>query len=283
MYLIVPSFAKETIRSYISNIEPKPLRRIDVGEGIVSFVGDTHGALDVTSYLLQTRRGSSALCILGDVVDRGKNQLLNLLLVLESSLLNKNIILVRGNHESTLLNDYYGFTNELRSLGCYSELYPEIVMLYGKLPYGVLVNGELLGVHGGIPRGCKEFSDWDRLPMDDKRPSNQCAFEILWNDPSEELDDFSPGIRGQGTFIYGKAALLKFMGQNDISIIVRGHEVKMEGYEALFDGRLVSIFSSRYHGGKSCILDVDFPGGAEWKVEIIPDEKEFTEDCFWPL
>ncbi|HKJ96331.1 MAG TPA: metallophosphoesterase [Thermoplasmataceae archaeon] len=238
--------------------ESVPVKRLNIGNGIATFIGDTHGALDISSYAVMKSVESDLVCFLGDIVDRGEHQLLNLLFLLESSIISTKIIIIRGNHESPSMNSYYGFKQELVRLGLYDILYKEIVELYGVLPYACLVNDRVLGVHGGIPRDCMSLDDWDGLPMGDEVPSDPCAFEILWNDPSEILAGFEPGVRGEGTYLFGKDAFSSFMKENNLDLLVRGHQVKAEGVESMFRNRLVTVFSSKYHGGKAGILEVEF-------------------------
>lgn len=236
-------------------------------------MGDTHGALDITAYVLQKRSGSELLCFLGDMVDRGDHQLLNLLLLVESCIMNRKIVLIRGNHETTALNRYYGFEQELLSMGVHDALFEDIKKLYGKLPYACVVNGKVLGVHGGIPSGCNSIDGWNSLPMGEENPSDPCAFEILWNDPSDRIRNFEPGVRGEGTYIFGRNAFDAFMKKNDLELLVRGHEVKMEGYEFMFRNRLVTIFSARYHGGRSAILDIHLNSKLSTKISFVPDSE----------
>ncbi len=271
MYLLIPNVANDTIKAYIECIgRPCPMRSINVGMGRATFVGDTHGALDVTAYILLNSTESDAIVFLGDIVDRGKHQLYNLLFLLESSILNRKIVIVRGNHESYAINRRYGFESELISLGVLDDLQASVTDLYGKLPFACVINGKVLGVHGGIPRKCTDLSTWEDLPMDDALPENECSFEILWNDPSCGTEGFGRGQRGEGTYTFGQEAFKEFMSENKLEMLVRGHEVKAGGCEFMFDNRLASIFSSRYHGGIAAFLDVYFRDGVKAETRAVP-------------
>ena len=193
--------------------------------------------------------------------------------MVESAIISGRVVIVRGNHESTLTNDYYGFSDELKSLGIFDQLYPHVVRLYGRLPYALLLNNCILAVHGGIASDPLSLKGWESLPMDDPEPSDPGAFQILWNDPREYVDGFLPGTRGEGTYLFGPDAFNEFVEKNDIKFLIRAHEVKKSGYEYMFQGKLISIFSSRYHKGKAAILRIDLGPDHRQEIMIVPDEE----------
>ncbi|MHB1493092.1 MAG: metallophosphoesterase [Thermoplasmataceae archaeon] len=283
LYLALPGFINETIDRYIKSIgKPVPVKKIGLKKGTISFIGDTHGALDVTAYATARENASDLICFVGDLVDRGKRQLFNLLYIMEMAVISRKIIIVRGNHESTLTNDAYGFIDELRKLGLLEEVYPHILRLYGKLPYALHVATGIVAVHGGIPQSGPDMKQWDTLPMDDLEPSNPTAFEIMWNDPREYIDGFLPGVRGEGTFYFGPDAYERFAERNKIKLFVRAHEVKKAGYEYYFNNHLISIFSSRYHKGKAAILRVNIESPEKKQVVVVPELLPGEEWLPWP-
>ncbi|EQD34018.1 metallophosphoesterase, partial [mine drainage metagenome] len=183
---------------------------------------------------------------------------------------------------SVMINEFYGFTDELKTLGIFEQVYPHIVKLYGKLPYALHINTGIVAVHGGIPQSGIDINQWSELPMNDMVPTNQTAFELLWNDPKKFTDGFVPGPRGEGTFFFGPDVFNRFAEKNKIKIFVRAHEVKKEGYEYYFNDRLVSIFSSRYHKGKAAILRVDIKDPRKNEAIIIPELSPGEEWLPWP-
>jgi len=84
-------------------------------ENRVIFVGDTHGAVDVTEAVIDKFWDDADLIVfLGDYVDRSDTSLENLGTVAASLLEDPHrTIMLRGNHESPLTNPYYGFTDEV--------------------------------------------------------------------------------------------------------------------------------------------------------------------------
>jgi len=224
-------------------------RQLLEAEGRVLVVGDTHG--DQLSTLKAFKVDADAYVFLGDYVDRGPQQLENINFLLAKKLSEpERVLLIRGNHESPLMNYSYGFyTRVVTAYG--AEIYKMYARLFAQMPYAVLINSSVLAVHGGIARGLKSLDDLRRLPKGDLIPSNQLAFEVLWNDPDESVKWFAPSPRGEGVYLFGRSALKSFMDANDVKLIVRGHEYFPTGLYTYFEGMLVSVFSCRYYPSTS--------------------------------
>ncbi|TRM77057.1 serine/threonine protein phosphatase [Sulfolobus sp. A20-N-F6] len=224
-------------------------------DGNVAFVGDTHGAIDVTSQVFSDIADKvDKVVFLGDYVDRGEDQLGNLKLILQKLIENKEkYIVLRGNHESPLTNEYYGFKKEISNkLG--EENYNMFIELFSYMPYAVVVNNYFC-VHGGIASGLEKVEDIKKLPRPDEIPNDPIAFQLLWNDPREGLGDldFLPNIRGEGTYYFGERVVEDFLKKNSLNGIIRGHEVA-DGFREDMNGKVITVFSSRYHKMRAGVL-----------------------------
>ena len=213
--------------------------------GRLLVVGDTHG--DMLSSINAFRVEADVYAFLGDYVDRGPQQVENVNYLLARKVLEPDrVILLRGNHESPLMNYGYGFYRQVvYRYGV--EVYRLYVRAFSHMPYAILANSSIFMVHGGIARDLKSMGDVDRIPKGDVIPSNQLAFELLWNDPDESVEFFAPSPRGEGAFLFGKAALLEFMRANGIELMIRAHEYFPTGVYTYFEGTLLSVFSCRYY------------------------------------
>jgi len=222
------------------------------------FVGDTHGADCITKYVFENYSDADLFVFIGDYVDRGPNGIENLEILLKKHLEEPNkVILLRGNHESPLTNMYYGFFNEVKKKLGNEEYYSYFVEMFSRMPYAALFNNYLI-VHGGIARHLNKVEEIKDLPKPDKNPDNEIAFEILWNDPREELDGFVPNIRGEGTYFYGRDVTEKFLESNNLNGIIRGHEVADGFREDIINSekglKVITVFSSAYHGMRAGAL-----------------------------
>lgn len=249
--------ASEALRAIgkAEEILPGPLlpRR---DEKRVIFVGDTHGAIDVTEAVLEKFWDDADLIVfLGDYVDRSETGLENIGTIASSLLEDPHrTIMLRGNHESPLTNPYYGFMDEVtKKLG--DGTYDKFKEFFERMPYAVVVN-DYLCLHGGIAKGLTSVNEIDTLPWPDLNPDNPIAFQLLWNDPRDMIDDFVPSTRGDGAYYFGFDATKTFLENNGLKGIIRGHEV-VNGFRDDMDGRVITVFSSRYHKQNAGILILD--------------------------
>jgi len=243
-------------------------------EDKVVFVGDTHGAINVTEYVFRKFYDNVDLIVfLGDYVDRepqtGVENLSLILKKLIESDENKGktkIVVLRGNHESPLTNFHYGFFEELKIKTEDAEnAYEKFRDLFSYMPYSVLVNGYLC-MHGGLPAtlegdrlGITTVEDIAKLKYPDINPDDPVGLQILWNDPRDGLldIDFLPSIRGEGIYYFGERVTNEFLSYNNFKGIIRGHEA-VDGFRTNMNGKVITVFSSVYHGQRSGILYHDY-------------------------
>ncbi|MCL4421074.1 MAG: metallophosphoesterase [Candidatus Thermoplasmatota archaeon] len=212
-----------------------------------AFVGDTHCAWQVSSKIISDYGETiDKIVFLGDYVDRGDTGIENLAVILKAFVKNpEKVVLLRGNHESRNVNERYGFLTEVKEkFGI--KFYDIIEEFFSRLPYAAVVN-DYFCVHGGIARTISTTDAIKDLPYPDIGPENRDALELLWNDPSDDIDDFSENLRGEGTFYFGQKAVGTFISKNNLKGIIRGHEV-CNGFKKNLNGKVITVFSSTYHG-----------------------------------
>jgi len=213
----------------------------------VLFVGDTHGDFDSTKRIVEIFLNGryDYIIFLGDYVDRGVSQIENLNYVLCLKMLYpESVILLRGNHETPLANLYYGFYHEvMRKLDRnFYDMYSE---LFAKMPYAVLVNDNILALHGGIAEYLKTLQQIEEIEKNLIEARDPLVLQLLWNDPREGISGFQPSMRGPGIRVFGRDVYEKFANKNGIELMIRAHEVFPEGYRYFFDEEILSIFSAR--------------------------------------
>lgn len=243
------------------------LVRVNTTEDVY-FIGDLHGDYESLKRIISLSHERSGIYVfLGDYVDRGPSQLETFLGVLIFKLFNKDrTIVLRGNHEDPFMNEYYGFIYHLMSRlkGEWRIFYQNfIIPLYVSLPVSAVIKlGEglrIFAVHGGIPIEAPSLDELEKIP-EQETITDSTLLQLLWNDPREGLEEYEPSFRGPGIYYFGRRILEEFLSKNDLSLVIRAHEPVEDGYEALFNGKLYTVFTCRFYGIKPAILRITKEG-----------------------
>ena len=214
--------------------------------------GDIHGqyydllrVFDILNYPPQ-----STFLFLGDYVDRGKQSLecLLLLLCLKIQYPDK-IFLLRGNHESEALNKIYGFYDECKrrlSIKCFKK----ITNLFNMMPISALINENILCMHGGLSKDLQNIEQINKILRPTDIPNEGLLCDLLWSDPNESLtEDFGPNERNISV-TFSKDYVKNFVEKNNLDLICRAHQVVEEGFEFFADMKLVTIFTAPNYMGE---------------------------------
>ncbi len=233
----------------------------------VVIIGDTHGDVHSTARIVAPFLNGrvESLLFLGDYVDRGEHSLLNLLLVIALHLAwPERVIVLRGNHEDIELNGTYGFRYELqkhfKDVKGVTQAEDILDRIYDWLSLAAITPRGSICLHGGIPKGMASIREVNDIPKPleklneypDKaqRILHGFLIQLLWNDPSETLtSDFELSVRGPGTYFFNKNALVSFLNGSNSPRLVRAHESRRGGFQRLWDGRLLHVFSTEPYFG----------------------------------
>ncbi|MHA2289041.1 MAG: metallophosphoesterase, partial [Promethearchaeota archaeon] len=160
----------------------------------VLVIGDIHGNLKTLLKILEIieRREPRIIIFLGDIVDRGPYQLECLLLVLALKIRYPNkYFILKGNHETLEMNQYYGFYKIFVAKFNDQKKFDEILNLYNSLPFCALVNKSILCIHGGIPEDFEILRKLEGLKQKDItivfKSIAKSLIQMIWNDPKSEL------------------------------------------------------------------------------------------------
>lgn len=246
----------------------------------INVLGDIHGQ---HLHLLQHFHNGgfppkSNYLFLGDYVDRGKYSLETICLLLAYKIkYPNNIFLLRGNHESAQINRIYGFFDDCKRK--YSiQIFKRFQSVFHYLPVAALIGDIIFCCHGGISQDIVNLSSIERLLRPTDVPGSGLLCDLLWADPEHISFNYSPSDRGV-SYVFGKEALESFRKQNDIELIIRGHQVVEDGYEFFPDSKsrqLVTLFSApKYCGefdnaGAMLIIDDNY----SISFKIIQDDVE---------
>jgi hypothetical protein len=187
------------------------------------------------------------LVFLGDYIDRGLFGL-NVLtsLIYLKMVVDKQIILLRGNHEiweeqngdivPTALGDnmFLEFWKDYFNMNTIKK----IKEFFDKLPVIVLLSNEIVLVHAGIPRPID--GNYNYIENLNSLNEKERLYEIMWSRPEEKDDVFIS--YGSPHFSFAKKQFVEFMNHIGGKLMIRGHDP--EGFKEYYDGKLITIFST---------------------------------------
>jgi hypothetical protein len=213
---------------------------LDAREKIIIF-GDNHGSfhtfyrnmlrlhllgiIDMEHYTINP---NYRILFLGDIVDRGIYALEILSILFEFMIRDTEyrLIINRGNHEELIINENYGFKNEVISKHSIS-LWNKINDIFVTLPSAhILINPEtntkIWCCHGFLPIQIDYFKPVLLKFIDSENHilllDEPLSYQIRWNDPLIDGRDFS---RGENTYIVPPEITTGYLEMFDY--IIRGH------------------------------------------------------------
>jgi len=203
---------------------------------------------------------ASTYVFLGDYVDRGKQSLETICLLLAYKIrYPEKIFLLRGNHEDAKINRVYGFYDECKRR-FNVRLWKIFSDCFNCLPIAALIDDKILCMHGGLS---PELTSLDQI-KDIERPAEIPDYgllcDLLWSDPSPDGEGWGESDRGVSC-TFGADKLVEFLEKNDLDLICRAHQVVEDGYEFFAQRRLVTIFSAPNYCGEfdnaGALLSID--------------------------
>ena len=240
----------------------------------VKIVGDVHGQYSDLIRLFEMCGfpPSANYLFLGDYVDRGKQSLETILLLLCYKIkYPENFFLLRGNHECanvtrgqdtcTLFTSavamhanhvflVYGFYDECKRR-CNIKTWKLFIDVFNCLPIAAVVASKIFCVHGGLSPSMTSLEDIKRIQRPTDVPDYGLLNDLLWSDPSDTAVEWEDNERGV-SYCFGKSIINDFLGRYDMDLICRAHMVVEDGYEFWNDRTLVTVFSApNYCGGKN--------------------------------
>lgn len=186
----------------------------------------------------------------GDFVDRGQFSVEVALALFAMKVAAPSFVhMNRGNHEAGRMNTIYGFLEE--AVQKYSsDIFGLFCQAFNNLPLATVINASVFVVHGGLSTKAglrlHEIADIDRKREPDEQ-ADMVMLELLWSDPMPRYGiERSP--RGGG-ILFGPDVTERFCQDNNLSCIIRSHEMKQEGYEWHHDDMCLTVFSAPNYCG----------------------------------
>ena len=228
----------------------------------VTVCGDIHGQFFDLLELFRIGGNSpyTNYLFLGDFVDRGYFSVETFLLMLALKVrYPAHVMLLRGNHESREITRVYGFYDECMKKYGSAMVWRYCTEVFDCLPLAALIDGEVFCVHGGLSPGVQVIEDIQRIERRQEVEQGGVVSELLWSDP-DEVTGWCISDRGPGV-VFGPDIVAQFNHTNNVEMIARAHQLVMEGYRVVFEGRLVTVWSAPNYcyrcGNVAAILELD--------------------------
>ncbi|KAL0581630.1 serine/threonine protein phosphatase Pzh1 [Marasmius crinis-equi] len=217
----------------------------------VKIVGDVHGQYSDLIRLFEMCGFPPAAnyLFLGDYVDRGKQSLETILLLLCYKIkFPENFFLLRGNHECANVTRVYGFYDECKRRSNI-KTWKTFIDVFNCLPIAAIVASKIFCVHGGLSPSLHSMDDIKRIQRPTDVPDYGLLNDLLWSDPSDTAMDWEDNERGV-SYCFGKGIINEFLVRYDMDLICRAHMVVEDGYEFWNDRTLVTVFSAPNYCGE---------------------------------
>lgn len=136
----------------------------------VVIIGDIHGQyfdmIHMFEKVIDPRGGppNVNLLFLGDYVDRGFFSLEVLVFLYALKIkFPKEVIMLRGNHESRAMTEHFTFRSEILQKFSSEDVYELFIDSFEAMPLSADVNGDYLCMHGGVSPDLKSTKDIDSI------------------------------------------------------------------------------------------------------------------------
>ena len=238
---------KILLKTYEILRQTPSLVRVDDAPEKFTVCGDTHGQFYDLCNIFALNGGvpsaDNPYLFNGDMCDRGSFSLEVVLTLFAFKCENpKSIVLLRGNHETKNMNKIYGMEAEVQTK-LDAETFTLVSEVFQSLPLCAVLQNDVIVMHGGL------FQD-DDVTLDDieavsrfqEPPDSGIMSDILWSDP-QPFEGRGPSKRGIG-LSFGPDITKRFLEKNDLSLVIRSHEVRDEGWLLEHDGSLITVFSA---------------------------------------
>jgi protein phosphatase len=229
-------------------------------EGKVIFVGDTHGDLDSSKKIIEEYlKRKNKIVFLGDYVDRGPKSRENINFLLDKRKENpQRIYLLQGNHEGRKwCHGFYSiFWERLNELE--KDTYQNI---FERMPIAASI-GPIIATHAALPE-IQNLSEINQIVNGDNRWWN-----TVWGDFFER--GFYEKLGRERPYFLAED-FKRIMGRLNKKVLIRGHDPHAP--ESLFDGKCVTIFSSKAYERDRTIAIANFNNRKIQSIDDLAIEK----------
>jgi diadenosine tetraphosphatase ApaH/serine/threonine PP2A family protein phosphatase len=122
------------------------------------------------------------------------------------------------------------------------------VEMFAYLPLAAIIDGQTLCLHGGLGPEFTSPRQIAALPKRIEEFGNPVLDAILWSDPSDSILGYRHSEKRGVGYEFGADAVDNFLRQNQIYMIIRGHECVRDGCRYSCDRQVLTVFSASNYG-----------------------------------
>jgi len=169
------------------------------------------------------------MVFLGDYVDRGSYSLEVVIFLYALKICYpKKITLLRGNHESRAMTDYFTFRKEvIDKYDGDSSIYGVFMDSFCALPLAASIGNDYLCMHGGISPYLVTPDDINDIDRFIEPPMSGFMCDLLWADPSPEKNakmiTFDKNEDRDCSVLFGYKPLKSFLKSSKFLTVIRAH------------------------------------------------------------
>jgi len=246
----------------------------------VTVCGDIHGQFwDLLAlFEIDGEPPNAKYIFMGDYVDRGRYSLETItLFFIYKVLFPESIYLLRGNHETRVITQTYGFYDECVEKYGNSSVWRQVMSVFDYLAISAIVDEQVLCIHGGLSPEIRTLDQIRILDRVMEVPTSGAYADLLWSDPDKDLtESWKVNTRGAG-WLFGEEPTTKFNSINALRLIARSHQLIMDGFMYMFEKKLITVWSAPNYsytcGNLASVMSLS-GNTEEMKIfEAVPDNK----------
>jgi protein phosphatase len=256
---IIPIVESETVVQLCKEAQKKFKEappHLELEPPIVVF-GDIHGhVLDlvrlINEFIINPEFKDFKFLFLGDLVDRGEFSVETIIMIFLLIVMKPGrVFSIRGNHEFDAVAKTGGFHKQILETypsGTGETVYQFILSVFDWMPFSAKIGSNVMCLHGGISPLLFSVNQLKSLERPYQDFSNKLIDDILWSDP-RNIIGFQSSNRGLGCY-FGESTLRSFLANNNLDLLVRGHECVCES-KYTHGRKCLTVFSASNYCGKN--------------------------------
>lgn len=147
----------------------------------------------------------------------------------------KDVVLLRGNHESRAMTEHFTFRNEVLNKYKEQEIYEMFLECFESMPLAAVVNNDYLCMHGGVSPTLTDAEDINKIDRFVEPPLSGLLCDLLWADPVEDnvamKVNFTDNKERECSVRFGLKPVKNILKKNNFLSIIRAHQVQIDGYK----------------------------------------------------